>query len=974
MKATLTTEEFDILYIVEIKPKAGRIPEKELLNLPGYDLFINDAYTDPDTRGVAIYTKHYLNAVPIETTETKSFKDSVWINVPGQNNDNLLTGCVYRSGSPDKAVTLDPELHNMIKEMTLNAGFKRVLVAGDFNHPKILWTPSPVVSCKHISENHPDVKFVNLINEAMLHQHVMQPTRDRENQQSTLDDLILTSDLDMVDDIEHAGHLGASDHQCLKFNIYNTFTKFKPKQQVRFKYHKADFEKINRDLNIDWDAALEGKSADEAYNHFLNLYKETCQKHVPTETTTTSDKFTKPIWMKPATQRLIQRKHRAHTKLLNTKSETDRAAYKVARNKVTSGTRADRLAFERNICKEIKNNNKIFWRYVNSSRLTRAAIPDLEDKDGVKVSDDKGKAELLNHQFSSVFTKEDTSNIPTQAEIPLTSFLSDLTITPEMMKKKLDKLRTDKSCGPDGVHPLVLKKLSPTLSKPLSKIFNISLTTGTVPTIWKQGTVTAIFKKGKKSLPGNYRAITLTSIVCKLLENFITEFIAKHLARNGALDKAQHGFTPHKSTVTNLIEALNIWTEALAHNLPVDIIYLDFEKAFDKVPHERLLHQLHRHGIRGNLLEWIRSYLHNRTQQVRVNGEFSATAPVLSGVPQGSVLGPALFLIFVADASAIVQNFVSLYADDTKLFSYIMDAAGALEYTATSLQLDLNALAVWCDLMQMSYNIDKCHSLHLGKRNQRYNYSLPKMTNIKHSANSISYDYTFHELQKVTEEKDLGVIVDENLNFRKHISGKIAKANSLVFLIKHTFKHLNADMFKMLFKSLVRPHLEYASTVWSPYYKTDIENLEKVQRRATKFITEISELPYRDRLQYLDLPTLQYRRLRQDLLFIYKYINDLLSLDTQTHCKSCIHSTSMFMPSNSQNTRGHNQKLQIVHHLGVRNKFLTTRAIPFWNNLSPKTVNSTSINIFKNSLKSDLSMPNKFDFYNSASGPVHCGR
>ena len=181
-------------------------------------------------------------------------------------------------------------------------------------------------------------------------------------------------------------------------------------------------------------------------------------------------------------------------------------------------------------------------------------------------------------------------------------------------------------------------------------------------------------------------------------------------------------------------------------------------------------------------------------------------------------------------------------------------------------------------------------------------------------------------------------------------------------------------MFKMLFKSLVRPHLEYASTVWSPYYKTDIENLEKVQRRATKFITEISELSYSDRLQYLDLPTLQYRRLRQDLLFIYKYSNDLLSLDTQTHCKSCIHSTSMFMPSNSQNTRGHNQKLQIVHHLGARNKFLTTRAIPYWNNLSPKTVNSTSINIFKNALKSDLSMPNKFDFYNSASGPVHCGR
>ena len=482
-----------------------------------------------------------------------------------------------------------------------------------------------------------------------------------------------------------------------------------------------------------------------------------------------------------------------------------------------------------------------------------------------------------------------------------------------------------------------------------------------MPSIWKQGIVTAIFKKGKKSLPANYRAITLTSIVCKLLEGFITEYIAKHLARNNAIDKGQHGFTKHKSTVTNLIEALNIWTEALSHNLPVDIVYLDFEKAFDKVPHERLLKQLHRYGIRGNLLTWIRSYLHNRTQQVRVNGQLSATAQVLSGVPQGSALGPALFLIFVADASAIVKNFCSLYADDTKLFTYIMEAAALNEHTAISLQLDLNILAVWCDLMQMSYNIDKCHSLHLGNNNKKFNYTLPKMTNTKKSTNSISYDYTFHSLQKVKEEKDLGVVVDENLNFRKHISGKIAKANSLVFLIKHTFKYLNAEMFKLLFKSLVRPHLEYASPIWSPhYYKVDIDNLEKVQRRATKLIPQIADLSYSDRLQHLDLPTLQYRRLRQDLLFIYKYSNDLLNLDTNTHCKSCQHNTSMFMPSNSSTTRGHTQKLQIVHHQGARNKFLTTRAIPYWNNLSQKTISSTNINCFKNALKSDLSLPNQY--------------
>ena len=235
------------------------------------------------------------------------------------------------------------------------------------------------------------------------------------------------------------------------------------------------------------------------------------------------------------------------------------------------------------------------------------------------------------------------------------------------------------------MHPLILKKLSDTLAGPLCIIFNTSLRSGAVPTIWKEGIVTAIYKKGKKSLASNYRPITLTSVVCKIVEDFITNFITSHLIRNNRTDKGQHGFTIKKSTVTNLIEALNIWTEALSHHLPLDIIYLDFEKAFNKVPHECLLKQLHRFGIRGHLLAWIRNYLYKRTQKVRVNGEFSTTIPVLSGVPQGSVLGPALFLIFVADVTPLVQNFVSLYADDTKLFSYILEYATAMIHTEASL-------------------------------------------------------------------------------------------------------------------------------------------------------------------------------------------------------------------------------------------------------------------------------------------------
>ena len=481
--------------------------------------------------------------------------------------------------------------------------------------------------------------------------------------------------------------------------------------------------------------------------------------------------------------------------------------------------------------------------------------------------------------------------------------------------------------------------------------------------MWKQGIVTAIYKKGKKCLASNYRAITLTSIICKILELLITECIKQHLINCNKQDKYQHGFTPKKSTVTNLIEALNLWTEALSHGLPVDIVYLDFEKAFDKVPHERLLRQLHRYGIRGDILAWIRDYLRNRTQKVRVNGSCSSTAPVLSGVPQGSIIGPAMFLIFVADSSSIVKNFISLYADDTKLFSYLLEAASAEDsHTAASIQEDINTLAIYCDSMQMSYNVEKCHVLHLGKHNKHHKYTLPKMANIKKTSSSISYDYIFHTLEAVQEEKDLGVRVDHQLKFRNHINEKVRKANSMIFLIKQTFKYLNSEMFTLLYKSLVRPHLEYASPVWSPILKTDINSLEKAQRRATKLVPELSTLSYDERLLQLKLPTLQYRRQRSDLILLYKITHNLNLLDTDTHCKQCPHNQSMLSPSLSSNTRGHNLKYQIHHHQGSRNSFFTSRCLNSWNKLNSKTVNASTLNAFKNNLSNDPSMPDKFKF------------
>ena len=616
---------------------------------------------------------------------------------------------------------------------------------------------------------------------------------------------------------------------------------------------------------------------------------------------------------------------------------------------------------KKKLASEVKENNKAFWKYAASNRKLKREIPNLKRRDGTLTQNDQEKAEVLNQQFSSVFTQEDHINMPEFENIQTNTTLDSITVTEEKVLKHLKKLRVDKAGGPDDIHPYILKNLATTLAKPLTILFNISLTEENLPNIWKKGIITALFKKGSRNTAANYRPISLTSIICKLLERIITETIIKHLKENLIYDKRQHGFTSKRSTVTNLLEALNIWSEALSHNLPVDIIYLDLEKAFDKVPHHRLILQLQRYGISGKVLQWIKSFLSGRTQAVRVGGAISQEMPVTSGVPQGSVLGPVLFLIYVSDISSLVQNFVSLFADDTKLFSYLLETlVENHQYSTESIQEDINAVAHWSEKMQMSFNIEKCHSLHLGSNNQKHQYTIPKVTKATTNSNYQAYDYTFHNLAQVSEEKDLGVTVDEKLNFYQHIEGKINKANQMLGIIRSSFKFIDQSIFNLLYKSLVRPHIEYASIIWSPHTKKYKEMLERLQRRATKLVPDIKDLPYEERLRTLNLPTLQYRRLRNDLIHIYKLTHNLLEMDTDTHCTKCQHGTEMLQRSLRPSNRGHSHKYQIHHHPGIRNRFLTSRVLTYWNNLSEETVNSSSVNSFKNHINKESSLPNKY--------------
>ena len=268
-------------------------------------------------------------------------------------------------------------------------------------------------------------------------------------------------------------------------------------------------------------------------------------------------------------------------------------------------------------------------------------------------------------------------------------------------------------------------------------------------------------------------------------------------------------------------------------------------------------------GIDGKILSWIKAFLTGRDQVVRVNGELSVPKPVISGIPQGSVLGPLLFLIYINDLPEVVKSDALLFADDTKIFRQVCSQNDAL-----LLQADIDSLTRWSNKWLLKFNTDKCHVLSLGRfDNIRYTHR---------------YSLYGEELEHVFDEKDLGVIVDMELSFEDHISAEIKKANGIMELIRRSFSYLDCEMFKKLYTTLVRPHLEYAQSVWSPHLRKHIKQLENVQIRATKLVDGMKHPDYSERLEKLDLPTLLHRRERGDMIQVWKHFRsyDLSTLSS----------------------------------------------------------------------------------------------
>ena len=613
------------------------------------------------------------------------------------------------------------------------------------------------------------------------------------------------------------------------------------------------------------------------------------------------------------------KKYQLWKKYQQSKNYENYVEYKSALNKATREIRKAKRNFEKKLADNIKSDSKSFYAYTRSKMKTKDRVGPLTDSDGNTITDNQEAANLLNNFFTSVFTNEDTSNLPQPVQLfteDISQKLSKISLTTDTILKSLTNLKPNKAPGVDKIMPNIVKEVAEEIVLPLTNIFQSSLDDGIVPDDWRNANVTPLFKKGARNLTSNYRPVSLTSILCKVLESHIRSSIVGHLKRYKLIKETQHGFLSGKSCLTNLLEFLELVTKYVDQGHPVDAIYLDFSKAFDKVPHKRLIHKLEAHGITDNVSRWIEAWLTDRKQRVVLNGNYSEWAEVTSGVPQGSVLGPVLFLIYINDIDVNINSHILKFADDTKIFRI-----SSTTNDTNELQQDLKTLLKWSEDWQMLFNADKCKSIHYGFNNKNHSYHMNGQV-----------------LEQVNQEKDLGVIITNSLKNSTNCATAAKKANRVLGIINRTLTYKDKRIILQLYKSLVRPHLEYAVQAWNPYLQKDIAILEKVQRRATRMIPEIKHLPYEQRLKKLRLTTLEQRRLRGDLIETFRIMNGYEDIEP----------TKFFTRAEYNRTRGNDLKLFTPHaRLELRKQFYSVRVINHWNNLPNKAVNAESINVFK---------------------------
>ena len=941
-------------------------------NLDGYYFFRQDRNEAGTGGGVCIYVHEDVLATAVDIPNLTSRDiEQIWC-VVHRGSDKILLGCIYRppnSSLPDHQHTTRRITQTLehAQRAVKTLGCSSLYVYGDFNFPHLRYEAVDVdggtATLCHVAhdttgDKRSDTLFMEALEDSHLQQLVTEPTfqvRSTATPTNTLD-LVITDDPSRVFALETDAPLGSTPNGCahfvVKWHISMARSDHQPSRRPRYIWSRADWEAVSRDTaSINWEARIAGfASVDDAYNDYLEQYTAICDEHIPK--TCAPIRPTSAPWMNDEVRAAIEEKRLLHGRLRATgkqHKETMRSACRAAQKEVDRALARAYEQYEMDLVLGSKEDNgKALHAYARLQQTVPERIHALKDAGGHLFIADKDKCRILNDAFQGVFTVEPPGEMPTFADRTDGEFnpSADELFKEHVVEHLLTELKVDKSKGPDEVYPRVLKECAAAMATPLTLIYRRSHDEGRAPAQFKQANVVPIYKKGSKVSALNYRPISLTSVVCKIQEKIQHRAILRYLMDKELIVPEQHGFLPRKSCTTNLLEAYEILSDAVERGDPVDVIFTDFCKAFDTVPHERLLHKLAAYGISGQLLAWLRDWLTTRQQRV-VLGEHKADwKDVLSGVPQGSVLGPLLFVLFINDLRDELHFPMRMYADDTKILGVIKEPA---DYARV--QADIDACSRWAHTWLMGFNLDKCKVMHVGRGAARSTH-VYSMT-----------DHTTDEtetLQVTHLERDLGVLVSDDLKLAAQCRAAAAKANWKFGIFKKAFVSRSERLWQVLYKTHIRPHLEHAIQAWSPYLRGDIAVLERVQRRvcnhmpSVKFDRTGRRRTYDEQCKHLGWQKLVDRRERGDLIFTYQHLHGNAAVKLDWPWVAPLSSVE----GAAAGVRTNDKRLAPpIYNLQQREHFLTSRVAVPLRALPTGIMNAPSVNAFKNRYDSFTNLP-----------------
>ena len=859
--------------------------------------------------------------------------EAMWLEIRSSNNKFFLCVAYRKPTKHDFWDILQASIDN-IKEIT---GAK-ILLTGDFNaDPQ---TPE-------------GIKLQQFVHVNGLTIHITEPTRITQHSQTILDQFISNMP-QMIKSVHISPPVSKNDHCTIEASLLFRRKKARPYVRTMWDFANADFDLYRNALSqCKWDDCFVGNDIDRATEMWTNMVLNTAKDTIPNKQVTVRP-GDKP-WYNNHLRRLCRRKDRLHKAAKLTNSPESWYNFRVARTQYTDAITEAKENHEKgkyNCLIREDNSTKKWWsivKQIQSSNDISDSIPPIE-VNGRIITDDKDKASAFNEFFLEASSLDDAGKETPYEEALFDAGYDSLDIRYQDVVDQIACLDKSKSYGPDNISPVFLKEGGEILARTLHRLFTMSLQLSVVPVLWKQANVVPIHKKNAQNFRTNYRPVSLLSVVGKLLERIVFKYVFNYFKEHFILSTFQSGFMPGMSTVTQLIEVYHCFCKAVDEGKEIRVIFLDISKAFDRVWHRGLLYKLRRCGIRGSLLQWFENYLKERIQRVVINGQCSEWGRVGAGVPQGSVLGPLLFLLFIDDIVHVVRHCnIRLFADDTCLFIEVEDRTD----TAAMVDEDLAAIAAWSERWLVTFSPSKTKSLTISnKKDANLNPQVFLMGKAIDEVDSHTY---------------LGLKFSSNLRWKQHIDDIATKARKKLNIMQSLKMKVDRKSLEIMYRSFVQPSMEYAMSVWGGSFDSDIDKLEAIHIDGMRLITgatsrsiianvkdECVGVTLKERIAQADL-TMLFKIIRG---FAPQYLGNILSdLVGQRH---------YFL-------RNHNFRVPLCRLETFKRSFFP-RVISLWNELPQLPKEADSVETFKHFFKKEPDEHQVLYYYGDRWPSVHHAR